>query len=411
LALRADGFSEPDDWLATSAKLSAPLPQAPLTHESRIACLRLIRTDGIGPVTFRELINRFGGAEEALEGLPGLIKETGRKRGLQIASRDIAERELGAAEKLGLELIFTIEPGYPPLLAHIPPAPPPLIYIKGKRDILTRPAIAIVGSRDSSAAGQRLAREFARALNEAGYTIVSGLARGIDKVAHETTLARGTIAVLAGGLGSIYPPEHADLARAITETGCLISESPPDFEPRGQDFPRRNRIISGIARAVVIVEAAIRSGTLTTARYANEQGREVFAIPGHPLDPRAEGVNNLIKQGATFTTSPTDILATLGTFDVPLPVRASEPEERAPSPAQRPKSVQLPPALPPATLDAAAEAVWTALSPQPTTMDELIRATGLSARTVTTAITELALMNRIERHGQGLVSRREGHKE
>lgn len=416
MAQRADSFSEPDDWSTASPDLpaldlTAPLPQATLTLESRIACLRLIRTDGIGPVSFRVLINRYGGAEAAIEALPALARETGRKRLPKVPDRASAERELEAADKLGLMPIFTIEPGYPPLLAHVPPAPPPLLYFKGRIESLSRPMVAIVGSRDASAAGQRLTRQFAAELGQAGFTIVSGLARGIDRVAHETALETGTVAVLAGGLDTIYPPEHAGLAQAIATSGCLVSEMPPGFEPRAQDFPRRNRIISGMARAVLIVEAASRSGTLTTARFATEQGREVFAIPGHPLDPRAEGVNALIKQGATFTTTPSDILATLGTFDKPLPFAPSTPDRRDHGPATRTVPAIPPSAMVPVLKGADILAVLAVLGPQPTTADEVGRATGLTARKVAAALTDLDLAGRLERHGHGLVSRREGRQE
>ncbi|MFM2422888.1 MAG: hypothetical protein RL291_1418 [Pseudomonadota bacterium] len=405
MAQRVDGFDEPDDWLSPEAGVTGPLPQTPLTDEIRIACLRLVRTDGVGPVTFRELINRFGGADAAIDALPDLARQSGRKRIPKVPPKDVAERELEEAARHKLTPLFTIEPGYPPLLAHIPPAPPPLIYVRGQIDILTRPMLAIVGSRDSSAAGQRFARHIAEELGQAGYVIASGLARGIDRVAHEASLATGTVAVLAGGLDRIYPPEHEDLAARIAEQGCLVSEMPPGFEPRGQDFPRRNRIISGMARGVLIVEAARRSGTLTTARLATEQGREVFAVPGHPLDPRAEGVNQLLKNGAKLTTEAADILSELGSFDRPLPVAQPAAQD---APAPRPKARPTPAAPSSQTLSTEAAAVLEALGPHPTTIDELIRATGLSAQAVNIALITLAMDDRIERHGQGLVSRREG---
>jgi DNA processing protein len=259
----------------------APLPQAPLDSAQRLACLRLIRSDNVGPVTFRALINHFGGAEAALDALPDLSRRGGRAN-IRICPRDQAEAELEAAEAIGAQPLFTIEPGYPPALAAIE-APPPLLYIKGNAGHLVRPMVAIVGARNGSAAGQKLARHFAARLGAAGFVIASGLARGIDGAAHGAALETGTVAVLAGGPDNIYPPEHADLQRAIAEKGCLVSENPPGFMPRAQDFPRRNRIISGIALGVLIVEAARRSGTLITARMALEQGREVFAVPGHPL--------------------------------------------------------------------------------------------------------------------------------
>src|SRR6185436_15811307 len=287
----------------------APLPQAPLDAAQRLACLRLIRSDNVGPVTFRELINHFGGAEPALAALPELSRRGGRQA-IRICPTSQAVAELEAADRIGAQPLFTIEPGYPPALAAVD-APPPLLYVKGNTDHLTRPIVAIVGARNASAAGQKLARMFAARIGAAGFVIASGLARGIDRAAHEAALEHGTVAVLAGGLDNIYPPEHAELQRQIGERGCLISENAPGFAPRAQDFPRRNRIISGIALGVLIVEAARRSGTLITARTAAEQGREVFAIPGHPLDPRAEGTNRLLKTGATIATEPEDVISTL----------------------------------------------------------------------------------------------------
>ena len=288
----------------------APLPQAPLDAAQRLACLRLIRSDNVGPVTFRELINHFGGAERALEALPELSRKGGRRQAPRICARSVAEAELEAADRIGARPLFTIEPGYPPALAAVD-VPPPLLYVKGNTGHLTRPMVAIVGARNGSAAGQKLARLFASHLGAAGFVIASGLARGIDAAAHDAALATGTAAVLAGGIDNVYPPENAGLQRQIAERGCLVTENPPGFVPRAQDFPRRNRIISGLALGVLIVEAARRSGTLITARMAGEQGREVFAIPGHPLDPRAEGTNALIKTGATMVTEPEDVLSAL----------------------------------------------------------------------------------------------------
>ncbi len=287
----------------------APLPQAPLDAAQRLACLRLIRSDNVGPVTFRELINHFGGAEPALAALPELSRRGGRQS-IRICPEAQARSELEAADRIGARPLFTIEPGYPPALAALE-APPPLLYVKGDIGLLARPMVAIVGARNASGAGQKLARMFASALGRAGYVIASGLARGIDAAAHEAALESGTVAVLAGGLDNIYPPEHAELQRQIGTRGCLVSENPPGFVPRAQDFPRRNRIISGVALGVLIVEAARRSGTLITARAAADQGRVVFAVPGHPLDPRAEGTNRLLKDGATIATEPEDVIEAL----------------------------------------------------------------------------------------------------
>jgi len=380
----------------------APLPQAPLDAAQRLACLRLIRSDNVGPVTFRELINHFGGAEQALEALPELSRRGGRRQAMRICPRDVAEAELEAANRIGARPLFTIEPGYPPALAVVD-VPPPLIYVKGNTGHLTRPMLAIVGARNGSAAGQKLARLFAAHLGAAGFVIASGLARGIDAAAHDAALATGTVAVLAGGIDNVYPPENARLQDTIGARGCLVTENPPGFVPRAQDFPRRNRIISGLALGVLIVEAARRSGTLITARMAGEQGREVFAIPGHPLDPRAEGTNALIKSGATMVTEPEDIAGALApmlrealspAFGVP-----PEPPPRSDTPlpdSMRGVQHQVP--------DADRERLLTALGPAPIDIDELGRATGLSARAIQIALLELALAGRLERHGHQLVS-------
>ncbi len=389
----------------------APLPQAALDDAQRLACLRLIRSENVGPVTFRDLINRYGGAQRALDALPDLSRKSGRT--LRICPADLAEAELAAAARIGARPLFTIEPDYPPLLAHLE-MPPPLIYAKGRLDLLTRPAIAIVGSRDASAAGRTMARSLAHGLAAAGLVIVSGLARGIDAEAHQAALYTGTIAVLAGGVDIVYPPENAGLYAEISDIGCLVSEMAPGFMPRGQDFPRRNRIISGIANAVVVIEAAKRSGTLITARMAGEQGREVFAVPGHPLDPRAEGTNHLIKNGATMVTSAADILEVLGPSLKPR-FHFREPDPPPREPGSRPvsrsgkpetKAAEMTPetSSPPHDAEGERARVLAALGPAPVNIDELVRVTGLSARAIQVAILELSLAGLIARHGRNLVS-------
>lgn len=270
--------------------------------------------------------------------------------------------------------------------------PPPLLYVKGDEAFLQKPSVAIVGSRQASAAGHKLARQFAAELGRAGYVVTSGLARGIDGAAHEAALATGTIAVVAGGIDIIYPPEHADLTEQIATRGCIVSEMPPGFVPRAKEFPRRNRIIAGIALGVVVIEAARRSGTLVTARLAAEIGREVFALPGHPLDPRAEGTNQLLKSGATFVTEAADVISTLS------------PMLRQPAPHtyDAPRTRETPP--PEEATDTDRRRVLDALGPHPTDIDEIGRAAGLSARAVRLVLIELDLAGRIERHGQHLVS-------
>lgn len=384
------GRSAPDLFKA------APLPIAELDEAGRIACLRLIRSDNVGPVTFRELINHYGGAEAALEALPELVRKGGGRRAIRICTRAAALAELSAAEKAGARPVFTIEPGYPSALAQID-VPPPLLYVKGDASLLTRPALAIVGSRQASAAGIKLTRQFARRLGEAGLVVVSGLARGIDASAHEASLATGTVAVLAGGIDVVYPPEHTELAASIAARGCLLAEMPPGFVPRGREFPRRNRIISGISAGVLVVEAARRSGTLVTARYAGEQGREVFAIPGHPLDPRAEGTNQLIKTGATLVTTPDDILEAL----MPSLGNRMAAFREAPSPMPAPAA---PPAPPPLLGADDRSRLLAALGPAPVDIDALVRATALPIRAVQVLLMELDLAGRIVRHGSQLVS-------
>lgn len=378
---------------------NAPLPQAVLDDTQRLACLRLIRSEQVGPVTFRELINQFGGAEVALGVLPELARRGGVRRAVRVCPRDVAEAELAAAAKAGATPLFTIEPGYPAALAHVD-APPPMLYVKGRAELLARPAVGIVGSRNASAAGQRFARQIAAALGAEGLAIVSGLARGIDAAAHEASLATGTVAVVAGGIDIVYPPEHDGLQARIGTEGCLVTEQPPGFVPRAQDFPRRNRIISGTSLGVLIVEAARRSGSLITARTAGEQGREVMAVPGHPLDPRAEGTNQLLRDGATLVTRASDVMEALASV-LKAPAIDGQAEFRdGPEKISSsvPKSI--------AIGDDARAAVLAALGPAPVSVDEVSRVAHLDVRSVRIALLELALAGRIEQHGSQLVSLR-----
>ena len=379
---------------------AAPLPVAALDDAQRLACLRLIRSENVGPVTFRALINHYGGASQALAALPELGKRAGRGRLVRICTAAQAEAELAAAAKAGVQIVFAIEPGYPAALAFLEGAPP-MLYARGRIELLNATIVAIVGSRQSSAAGMQLARQFAGGFGAAGVVVASGLARGIDGAAHQAALETGTVAVLAGGVDVVYPPEHSTLQREIGERGCLIAEQPLGFQPRAQDFPRRNRIISGIARAVVIVEAARRSGSLITARLAAEQGREVFAVPGHPLDPRAEGTNQLLKDGAAMATGPQDVLAAIA-HQIAAPAGADT--RRQPDPTLRE-------AAPPKPLgeSEAIEAIGQVervLGPAPVAIDDIGRATGLPIRSVQVAVMELALAGRLEFHGAQLVSLR-----
>jgi DNA processing protein len=368
---------------------------AALDDAQRLACLRLVRSENVGPVTFRALINHYGGAAAALEALPELSRRGGRGRPIRICPKADAEAELAAAHKAGAVPVFTIEPGYPAPLAFLDGAPP-MLYVKGEHSLLNRPAVAIVGSRQCSAAGLKVARQLAAGISASGYVIASGLARGIDAEAHRASLDGGTVAVVAGGVDIVYPPEHQALQEEIGARGAIISEQPPGFAPRGADFPRRNRILSGISLAVVVVEAARRSGSLITARRAAEQGREVLAVPGHPLDPRAEGTNQLIKDGATMATSAEDVLSALAAQTSLAPL-GRPPEAFAPLPERQFEET---------VAGDAQGRVLAALGPAPVNVDEIARATDLPIRAVQAALLELALAGRIELHGAHLVSLR-----
>jgi DNA processing protein len=360
-----------------------------LTDAERLDHLRLIRSENVGPRTFRSLLGHFGDARTALAHLPDLARRGGAAGGGRICSVDEANAELAACKKLGVSLIAPGEASYPPRLATLDDAPP-LLAVRGILEALTRPMIAIVGSRNASGAGLKFAGAVARDLADAGFVVISGLARGIDQAAHRATVDSGTVAVLAGGHDRIYPPEHEDLLAALLAQGAAISEMPLGHTPRARDFPRRNRLISGASLGVVIVEAAHRSGSLITARMAAEQGREVFAVPGSPLDPRAAGTNDLIKQGATLVTEAADVInAVQPIMERPLSLDAreddGEPLDFDTDPSERARIVAL-------------------LGPSPVSLDDLIRMSGLSPTIVRTVLLELELAGRLERHGGGLVS-------
>lgn len=376
------------------ARANTPLKAgARLSERQRVAWLRLIRSGNIGPATFRALVNQFGGAEAAIKALPALSRRGGRD--IRLCTATEAEAELEAADRLGAHLVALGELGYPPALAQVD-APPPLIYVKGRLELAEMPIVAIVGARNGSAVGRKFTRQIADHLGVEGFVIASGLARGIDTAAHTAALEHGTIAVVAGGIDIVYPPENEELQHAIGERGLLISERSPGFSPRGKDFPRRNRLISGISLGAVVIEAAMRSGSLITARLAGEQGREVFAVPGSPLDPRAAGTNNLLKQGATLVTRPEDILEVLAPIlgrarRAPTTELASGDETETPAP------------LPDIQQNERAIVVE-ALGPSPVDIDELIRATGVETRKVHIVLLELDLAGRLQRHGRQLVS-------
>lgn len=365
------------------------IPRAvPLTDAERLDWLRLIRSENVGPATFRDLLDHFGTAGAAIDGLPDLAARGGRR--IRIAGRADAERESAALERMGGRFVAFGEPNYPAWLAEIDAAPP-LVAVRGDPALLTRPMIAIVGARNASVAGRRIAAMLAQGLGAAGHVVVSGLARGIDAAAHEAALAGGTVAVFAGGLDRLYPPENAALAERILAAGGVhLSEMPMGWEPRARDFPRRNRLVSGMAAGVVVVEAAERSGSLITARLAGEQGRVVFAVPGSPLDPRAAGTNRLIKQGAHLVTEVDDVL------DIVAPMLA---RERDLSVAWPPDGIAKPGlGEPPAPGDRERDVLIEALGPVPTEIDAVIRYTGLAAGQVQVLLLELDLAGRIERH-------------
>lgn len=365
----------------------SPGPSAP----ERIAWLRLARTENVGPVTFRELIRRYGGPVEALDALPELARRGGRVAGVRVPSATEIEEELAAGEALGARLLCAGEDAFPRRLAAVDP-PPPVLWTRGNLELLDRSAVAIVGARVASAAGQRFARGLAADLGKAGVLIVSGMARGIDGAAHEGALPTGTAAVLAGGVDDIYPPEHAGLYEHIVEAGCVVSESAPGRKATARDFPRRNRIISGLSRAVVVVEAELRSGSLITARLAAEQGREVLAVPGSPLDPRAKGTNDLIRQGAAICEGAEDVLRALET----LPGLA-EPDADPFRPEHGPDGDGGEPD------GALREAIAALLSPTPVSRDELVRATRSAPAAVFAALVELTLAGRAELMPGGMV--------
>jgi len=354
----------------------------------RIARLRLIRSENIGPVTYFQLLARFGSAQAAIDAIPDLAARGGG-RAPKLAAKAEAEREIEAVERLGARHLFLGQGLYPPLLAELETAPPALT-VKGDLNLLDRMSVALVGARNASAAACRYARQLAQGLGEAQLVVVSGLARGIDSAAHDGALATGTIAVIAGGIDVAYPPENEARQRAIAERGLLVAEQPPGVEPRARHFPYRNRIIAGLTHGTVVVEAAPKSGSLITARYATEFGREVMAVPGSPLDPRAQGCNQLIRDGATLIQNAEDVLEALSPLSR-RPFRQRELDYAAPGPSADAD-------------EGARRTVTDLLGPTPVPIDELIRQSGLAPASVQTVLLELELAGRLERHAGGRVS-------
>jgi DNA processing protein len=369
------------------------MPNTPVSQSEKIDWIRLIRSENVGPVSFRRLLERYGSARSALAALPELARRGGRPGPIRLCSEAEAKRELEAAAAAGGRILARGEPGYPDMLTDLED-PPPILTVLGRLDLLGRNAVSVVGARNASISGRHLARSIATELGQAGLVVVSGLARGIDTAAHEGALASGTVAVLAGGVDSVYPRENEALHRAIADQGAILSEMAMGTVAKARDFPRRNRLISGLSLGVVVIEAAAQSGSLITARMALEQGREVFAVPGSPLDPRSRGSNDLLRQGATLTESAEDVTGVLRQLYRPT--------------LEEPQGIDFKQGL---AMSAEAEVsekarseVEVILSPTPVTVDEILRSCQLSPAALSLVLLELELAGRLERHPGNRVS-------
>ncbi|MGR3501692.1 DNA-processing protein DprA [Pseudaestuariivita sp.] len=371
----------------TGTQVSSSHPPIPPTSEDdRITCLRLLRSRRVGPSTFYKLLAEHRTPRAALEALPDLAAKSGVSE-YRVCPSGVVQAEMAAARRIGAHLIRWDGAGYPQPLEDISDAPP-LLWVRGNAELLHRPMVALVGARNASSLGGRMARALAEGLAAQGFVVVSGLARGIDAIAHDAAGPENTIAVMPGGVDVLYPSENAALAETIAQKGLLLSEQPMGLAPMARHFPKRNRIISGLARAVIVVEAAARSGTLITARCALDQGREVLAVPGHPFDPRAGGCNMLIRDGAALVRSVDDVLEALGP--------ASAPQVKPPAAANSPQ--QSPPQSRAAILDL--------LGPSPLAEDQLVRDLSVPSAALAPVLTELELEGLIERHPGGLISAR-----
>ncbi len=363
------------------------------SQAERLARLRLVRTDGIGAVSFAQLIRRFGSGLAAIEALGAM--------GKPLAAPAAAELELGQADRLGAQHLFHGEPAYPPLLAELAD-PPPVLVTMGDPSLAHRPVVAIVGARNASAAGRTLAHGLAEALGAAGWVVASGMARGIDSAAHHGSIETGTIACVAGGVDIAYPPENAALQADVAENGLILSELPPGTEPQARHFPRRNRLIAGVGRGVIVIEAAPGSGSLITARLAGEAGRDIMAVPGHPTDPRSKGGNGLIKEGAVLVESAADVLAVLSPFA--LAPQSTRHVQRAPRPVQvqgRNPPAPAPLPAPPPPPQGRAAAILELLSVSGVAVDDLVRASGLSVADVQAILSDLELDGQVIRMSGG----------
>ena len=366
-----------------------PLP--PTTEEDRFAWLRLLRSRRVGVTTFYRLMAEHGTAQNALAALPEVARAAG-VIGYECCPPGVIAAEIKAAKAANARLLCLGSPDYPANLARVADAPP-LMWALGNTDLLKKPMIALVGARNASSLGTRMARALARDLGDAGLVVVSGLARGVDTGAHVAALKTGTVAVLAGGVDVIYPAENTDLAGKIRDQGLFVSERPMGLSPQARDFPRRNRIISGLSKAVVVVEAAARSGSLITARDALDQGRDVLAVPGHPFDARAAGCNLLIRDGAALVRNAEDVLAALPA----LTEAEATPEDRRTSGPRQQRTLEETTTLHQAILDR--------LGPSPVAEDQLIRDLAAQAQDVAPLLVDLELEGKIQRQSGGLLSR------
>lgn len=369
-----------------------------VAKESLIDVLRLIRSENVGPVTFFNLVKQFGAAKSALEAIPSLAAKGGKRKPVLCYTIKDAEREIAAVEKLGGRMVRFGEEAYPPLLLTIYD-PPPILTMLGFPNIWQKQTLAIVGSRNASANGYQLTKKLAADAGAKGLTVVSGLARGIDTAAHTGSLASGTVAVMASGIDHIYPPENRGLYDSIAAQGAIVTEQPFGMLPHSRSFPGRNRIISGMSLGTVVVEASLKSGSLITARFALEQNRDVFAVPGSPLDPRCRGTNNLIRQGATVCESIEDIMHVLGR-QTPLPFSEQKAEEI---------TTTLPTRLSDSELAEARKLVHSKLSYSPVSVDQLLVQCHLSSNILSLILLELELAGRLQRHlGHKVALRAEG---
>lgn len=374
--------------------MSAYIPHPSLAGTDPVDAIRLIRSENVGPVTFFHLVKFCGSVARALEMAPDMAKRGGRRQPIRIGSKAEAEKEAKAIRAEGAEIVLYGTPDYPSLMLQMNDAPPMLI-VKGHKHLLQKDMIGIVGARNASTNGLSFSRKMARELGEAGYVVCSGLARGIDSAAHTASLPTGTVAVIAGGIDTIYPPENEKLYKEITDTGLLVTEMPMGAQPLARSFPARNRIIAGMCKGLVIVEAGLKSGTLISAQYALDYHRDVFAVPGSPLDPRCQGTNKLIKEGATLTESAEDVLAHYRSYIHRRPLREAQADLFAPKASSLPSEAEM---------EAARALIIERLSPSPTLVDELIAECEKPAHIVLGILLELELAGRIERHAGARVS-------